>query len=299
MSLRPTAFFAAATCIAAAAACSPQTTSPGGGPGDLPVIGDSAITVGPTNGEATRANSINDSNSVVGLYVDLTATQFGWITKDGVLASLNVNIPDAENTAAQAINDSNHVVGFYSLNTVNHAFVFDGVSYVSFDYPGSVATEAFGINANGVIVGTYLVSGSANQHAFMRTGATYTNIDPPAATAAAALGINAQGDVVGEYTDSAGTLHGYLWTHDAAAPTVLNYSGVTSVIPYALNDAQTIVGSAKIGTSTVGFMAKGSAVTLIEVPGAGATEAYGINNAGIVVGAYVTTAEFGFGLVTQ
>ena len=298
MGVRPIRSIAAA-CLAAAVACSPQATSPGGGPGDLPVIGDSAVTIGPNNGEATRANSINDSNNVVGIYVDLTSTQLGWLSKNGVLSTMFVNIPGAYNTAPQAINDSNDVVGYYSLDTSNHAFLYDGVGYTSFDYPAAVATEAFGINANGAIVGTYFVSGSANGHAFKRTGTTYTNIDPPAAASAAALGINTLGDVVGEYTDSTGNQHGYLWTHGAASPTVLNYNGVSSVLPYAINDAQTIVGSAKIGASLVGFMAKGSAVTLIEVPGAGATEAYGINNAGLIVGVFVTTAQYGFGLVTQ
>jgi len=147
-------------------------------------------------------------------------------------------------------------------------------------------------------VGTYFLSGSSNGHAFMKIGSTYTNIDPPGSTSAAALGINGFGDVVGEYTDAGGQ-HGYLWKHGDAAPTTLNYGGVSSVLPYAVNDALTIVGSCRVGSDLVGFMAKGSAVTLIEVPGAGATEAYGINNAGIIVGVYVTTAEFGFGLVTQ
>ena len=289
----------AAAGLAGAFACGPQTTSPGGGPGDLPVIGDSAVTIGPNTGEATRANGINDSNFVAGIYVDLTSTQFGWLSKNGVLSSIVVNIPGAFNTAPQAINDSNDVVGYYTLDTSNHAFIYDGVGYATFDYPGAAATEAFGINANGVIVGTYFMSGSANGHAFKRTGATYTNIDPPAAASAAALGINSLGDIVGEYVDSTGNVHGYLWTHGAASPTVLSYSGVSSVLPYGINDALTIVGSAKIGSSVVGFMAKGSAVTLIEVPGAGATEAFGINNAGVIVGVYVTTAQFGFGLVTQ
>ena len=298
MSPRSTPFVAAA-CLAAALACGPQTTSPGGGPGNLPVIGDSAITIGPTTGEATRANGINDSNSVTGLYVDLTTTQQGWLSKGGFLTTFAVNLPGAYNTAPQAINDSNTIVGYYTDGTSNFAFTYDGVTFTPFTYPGAVATEAFGINANGVIVGTYFVSTSANGHAFMKTGATYTNIDPPAAASSAALGINSFGDVVGEYVDSTGNQHGYLWKHGDAAPTVLSYNGVSSVLPYALNDSLTIVGSAKVGSDLVGFMAKGSAVTLIEVPGAGATEAYGINNAGVIVGVYVSTAEFGYGLVTQ
>jgi hypothetical protein len=48
----------------------------------------------------------------------------------------------------------------------------------SFDFPGSVGTEAASINNNGVITGNY--GDSAGTHGFVRApGGSFTSFDPP------------------------------------------------------------------------------------------------------------------------
>jgi len=283
----------ASALAAALAACgTPSSTGPGT---SIPVIGDSAFTVGPTLGQLTYATGINDSGTVVGVTVDLTNLQSGWQLKNGFLTYLTVPFPSSFNTAPQSVNDSGHVAGYYTLGNLYHAFYFDGTNYASFDYPAATATQAYGINAGGTIVGVYFPSGSGNGHAFKKVGGTFTNIDPPAITAAAALGINTLGDVVGEAIDGAGQ-HGYVWLHDAASPTEIVYAGVSQIIPYSINDSGTVVGSCVVSGKAYGFILQGTVLKLILYPGSSATEAYSINNAGVIVGEYSTTAPFGFEL---
>ena len=113
-----------------------------------------------------------------------------------------------------------------------------------------------------------------------------------------ALSIDGLGNVVGEYTDNVGQ-HGYVWLHGAASPTEITYSGVSNIIPYGINDAGTIVGSCKISGTSYGFLLKNGVMDLIQAPNSTATEAYAINNAGVVVGEYTNSVNLGFELATQ
>jgi hypothetical protein len=291
----PTPRLALTAALAAAlSACGSSSTGPGS---NFTILGDSAITVGPTTGQISYATGINDSGTVVGVVVDVTNVQYGWQLKGGTVTNLTATIPNSFGTSPQTVNDSGYVTGFYSLANVYHGFVLSGTTYSSFDYPGASSTQGYGMNTAGTIVGIYFPSGSVNGHAFEKIGSTFTNIDPPGIMSAVALGINAPGDVIGEYTDNAGQ-HGYLWMHGAAAPTEITYSGVSQIIPYGINDAGTIVGSCSISGTSYGFLLKNGVMELIRAPNSTATEAYAINNAGVVVGEYTAGSTLGFQLGT-
>src|SRR3989442_15638948 len=78
------------------------------------------------------------------------------------------------------------------------------------DQPGifTSATEAFGLNDTGQIVGQY--SDLGGTHGFLLSGRTYTTLDDPSATGDTfAFGMNATGQIVGSYTNATGT-HGFL-----------------------------------------------------------------------------------------
>jgi uncharacterized membrane protein len=69
--------------------------------------------------------------------------------------------------------------------------------FASIDYPGAIATRAFGISAVGEIVGSYTdVTGT---HGYLLSNGTFTRIAFPGATSTEAWGINPQGDIVGRY----------------------------------------------------------------------------------------------------
>lgn len=76
--------------------------------------------------------------------------------------------------------------------------------FTLFDFPGSINTEAWGINPVGDIVGIYQDTADA-VHGFLRRSDSFVSIDyPPAPNGPAVIrtqaeGINPQGDIVGAY----------------------------------------------------------------------------------------------------
>src|SRR5258707_1379444 len=72
------------------------------------------------------------------------------------------------------------------------------------------ATEAFGINAAGQVVGQY--RNASGLHGFLLSGGMYTTLDDPLATSGTvASGINDTGQIVGYYQNASG-FHGFLYS---------------------------------------------------------------------------------------
>ena len=87
------------------------------------------------------------------------------------------------------------------------AFAQTTFTFTQLDVPGSVSTEADGINAPGQIIG-FFVDSAGKQHGFLHQGATFTQLDFPGATATRTAGINNSGVIAGSFTDAAGVQHG-------------------------------------------------------------------------------------------
>src|SRR5579885_1442562 len=97
--------------------------------------------------------------------------------------------------------------GFFFVSTIAQAFTFTTI-----DPPGSIFTEAFGINPSGQIVGTFNDS-SGVSHGFLRDkNGSFTTFDPPDSILTIAQGINPSGQIVGLFIDSSGVIHGFLAT---------------------------------------------------------------------------------------
>lgn len=97
-----------------------------------------------------------------------------------------------------------------------HGYIVENGSFVSYDVPGSVLTQIWGINASADFVGLY-DDANGNEHGFLqRWGESAPiTIDVPSdpsfnSTLTDAFGINSAGRVVGLYIDSSGNLHGFL-----------------------------------------------------------------------------------------
>jgi probable HAF family extracellular repeat protein len=83
-------------------------------------------------------------------------------------------------------------------------------TFITFDPPGSVFTQASSINNQGQIVGFFSDS-SGEGHGFLRNkDGTFTTIDPPGSVFTQALSINNPGEVVGVFEDSSFVGHGFL-----------------------------------------------------------------------------------------
>jgi hypothetical protein len=101
---------------------------------------------------------------------------------------LNFDMPGSNMTHAWAMNERGDVVGVWGNNPDPiiidgipfHGFVRDrGGNFIAIDFPGSIDTHVFGINASGDIVGSY-VDSSFNIHGFVARPGDHAAIAGPA-----------------------------------------------------------------------------------------------------------------------
>jgi uncharacterized membrane protein len=217
-----------------------------------------------------------------------------------------IDVPGAMDTYAFGINDSGQIVGFFrEAGRSGHGFLRAATgAFTAIDVPGAATTSALKINRAGEIVGTFL-DARGKFHGFLRapTG-TVTTIDVPGAIGTFVQGINNAGQIVGAFTklDSAspapdsGVLtflpHGFLRTKTGAI-TTFDAPGATNTT--AINSHGEIVGTfADAHGRFHGFLrAPTGAVTIIEVPvpGANGTHAFGVSDAGQIVGFFGEVAK--------
>jgi uncharacterized membrane protein len=107
-----------------------------------------------------------DRRRIVGLYKnDAASPQRGFVIVDGVFTPLFLDATTPA-LAAWDVNPAGEIVGVYSKAGV-HGFVLSGDGYATLDFPGAAQTRAFGINARGDVVGTYIAADGT--HGFLAT----------------------------------------------------------------------------------------------------------------------------------
>lgn len=161
---------------------------------------------------------------------------------------------------------------------------------------GSNTDDGFiisGLNNSGQIAG-YSYTSNGVTHAYVSSGGKITDLNPQGATTSRANGINDAGTVVGEVTDHNGNDRATVFKNGTV--TDLGTLGGTSSYAYGINNAGTVVGSAFLaGQSTFHayITQNGKLVDIGSLIGAaGYSEAYAINEQGLVVG-YSATADGG------
>ena len=123
----------------------------------------------------TSANGINNSNVIVGSYLDSAASIHGFVYRHGKYTA--VNFPGATATEVLGINDFGDIVGVYQVSgPLNfHGFLRHNGEFKSIDTPAAAfGTRAFGINKSGTIVGSY-----DDAHGFVYQGGAYRTLDVP------------------------------------------------------------------------------------------------------------------------
>jgi hypothetical protein len=132
---------------------------------------------------------LNNAFVLIGTkFQDVTPPPGGWIT-----------------AVANGVNNLGEAVG----NVVGGLTQDNGFSYVhgtfhTITVPGLVdgTTVAWGVNDNGIVVGSYCCSGSSLERGFVMFQGKYLTFDYPGATDTFASGINNAGQIVGSYTFS-------------------------------------------------------------------------------------------------
>jgi len=138
------------------------------------------------------------------------------------------------------------------------------------DFPGSVATTAFGINERGEVVGSYTDS-SNRTHGFVRIGELFRSVDFPGALITQARGISPAGEIVGSYRlpgEPPVNAHGYLLTRGGEFRRV-DFPGHPNTIAQRIGPDGTILGCYH-DTDTMdtmhGIVVNGTEFTEFEMP---------------------------------
>ena len=123
-------------------------------------------------------------------------------------ANGKVNILDVPATMHNgATPDGRRIVGLRMDTGQGYIFEDGKVTYLV--APASTSTEAWDINASGVIVGTMVDSASV-EHGFVFENGTFIRLDMPESKSTIAFGINAKGDIVGGFDNADGKRRAFI-----------------------------------------------------------------------------------------
>jgi hypothetical protein len=196
------------------------------------------------------------------------------------------------------INRSQTVVGWWEgsgadPNSMFHSFVATQQgkkprSFVTFDYPGSSATMANGVNDTSEVVGSF-TDNAGVVHGFTYKSQNFASIDYPQGVATVANAISDRGEIIGYYEDSSGGLHGFASVKGKMTPIDFPTSvGLTEAT--AVNTAGTVVGIYGQFNGGVpaahGFVFNKGIYSTLDYPNAMGTYLVGINTAGNILGYY-------------
>lgn len=133
---------------------------------------------------------------------NMTTTMFAFV-RDPSGAFTDYPVPGTMHYGATP--DLAQIAGRYAVPSASgvqhYGYVLDETGLNLFRVPGTAATQAWGINPRGEIVGFSWSGGAATYRGFVKEGDTFTTVHYPDAVATLAYGINPGGDVVGTYSD--------------------------------------------------------------------------------------------------
>ena len=260
------------------------------------VLDDGRYTTFDVPGATTKTvvGGSNDRGQLVGQYTDARG-EHGFL-RDARGRITRIDVPGARSTSAAKINNRSQIVGFSTQtgsledpNSSRRGYLLDRGRYVRIDVPGAVDTQPTGINNRGQVAGQY-VDAAGGFHGFVRERGRFQTIDAPGAVGTSLVDINDRGQLLGARVEPDGTVRGFVL--EAGRSTTFAPTGATVVAAFDINNRGQIVGSAYSDPTTAagrGFLlARGARgpVTPINFPGAANTVVTGINDRGLIVGAY-------------
>jgi probable HAF family extracellular repeat protein len=233
---------------------------------------------------ATFLIGIDSAGNMCGFYNDTMSIAHGFFLSGG--AYTTIDYPGLQNTYLYHMNDKGQIVGIAFESDVQVGFVYNRATqeFAVVRFPGSPQTTPESINCAGAIVGFYQVG--RGTFGFKLDNSTYTSLAAPKGISSWAEGITASGDIVGGF-GTPNVMNFFLRNEKYKLLNLPNDPLNAEV--YAINGAGTMmVGSyAPAVGSVAGFLYDTQAFQELQFPGsAGDTEAYGINNAGEVVGTF-------------
>jgi hypothetical protein len=162
-------------------------------------------------------------------------------------------------------------------------------TFTKLQYPGSIYTDATGINNSGHVVGTYYLPDGL-RHGYVFDGGTYSTVDFTGAAHTFLFGIEASGRTVGSYSFSITGSPWHSLLKDGGNFTSFDF-------PNRETDARAINGVGRIvgiynsgpGTADSGYLKIDDSYESLNFPGSQHTYAFGINDTGKISGSYVAS----------
>jgi probable HAF family extracellular repeat protein len=245
------------------------------------------------NAGLTVATGVNNAGDVVGIFGSSTSNG-GFVLSSGVYTA--ITFPGAF-AFPDGINNRGQIVGalFHNLSSLDSGFLLQDGVFTTFAFPGSSSGSfATGINDAGEIVGTYFDSEGLHQ-SFVYSDGEFRTISFPGAAQTGISGINDRGDMVGFYflAENPYVQHNFIARQGRFEEIV---------VPGCVTNGSAILGINKFGNivgycgdektrTTHGFVRSRGRFVFFDFPGAVQTEAFGINDAGQIVGYYLNSGS--------
>ncbi len=228
----------------------------------------------------------------------------------------SLSFPGSAQTQLTGLNDEGVQVGFWSARSAAGRPGGDAGCYlmggrfhpVSFPARGSSrppVNRLLGVNDHDIAVGFYAdARGLAHGYRYDIATRRFTLVAVPGASSVVAAAINNSGTVAGFIATPSGGIAGFV-LGPAGPPSVLSFPGATMTRALGVNDSGEVVGDYQIGTgrgaSTHGFTwtARHGFTTIDGPDAAVSTTINGVNNAGDLVGYYVSRAGDTDGLLAM
>ena len=199
----------------------------------------------------TVFNGLNDAGAIVGSFPDASVSYVLTNPTAPRPEIRTVACPGSDGTAATAINRYGETTGFCGHDGKLVGFFLGRAGvYIFLDVPGSLLTEASGLNNRRWVVGDYRDAAGVF-HGFFWANGQFTTLDVPFpdATSTGATAINYVGTIVGLYFDNQVSAdfpngHVYGWIRRASDRKYarLQVPGAITTLPVALNDFEQVVG---------------------------------------------------------
>jgi hypothetical protein len=209
------------------------------------------------------------------------------------------NAADATFNQLLGINDKGIIAGYYGSGAKRHPNKgytlrppYAQTNYVNENYPGSLQTQATGINL-GANTSCFWVSGDGSNFGCVQWNGVFSlfvNPNTGSGKVNQLLAINNGGVAAGFYMDGKGVSHGYTVNQASRTFAAVAPPNATNVTASGINDNGDVTGFYMARKNPVGFLKTGSKYVLLNYPGAAGTTPLGINNSRQIVGAYVDAA---------
>jgi hypothetical protein len=166
--------------------------------------------------KTTQILGLNAAGVAVGFYNDGQGNAHAFKYNQNTRVFTALTPPNASTAVATAINMKDEIAGFLTRGKTTAGFFVSHATYDEFDVPNSTNTQAFGVNADEEIVGSYL-DAHGQTHGFVLTNPTthaaFKTVDDPAGVGSTVInGVNDKGQLVGFYQDSAKNTVGFFAT---------------------------------------------------------------------------------------